>query len=193
MARKAAGKRTTSADGTVRVHGKASNGEGSIYRDSDGAWRATYSVPGEARPRRVRGKTREEAIARRTVKLEALSQIQSSTFHRDATVAELATWWLDVVARHRVRASTLGTYGQRVERITNTIGQLPARSLKPERIARWQSDLLKSGLASGTVADVRVTLHQVLEQAVIHELIASNPVDRVVNTNRRMRRSRVES
>ncbi len=58
---------------------------------------------------------------------------------------------------------TLGTYSQRVERITNTIGQLPARSLKPERIARWQSDLLKSGLASGTVADVRVTLHQVLE------------------------------
>ena len=136
-------------------------------------------MPGEARPRRVRGKTREEAIARRTVKLEELSQIQSSTFHRDATVAELAEWWLDVVARHRVRPSTLGTYSQRVERITNTIGQLPARSLKPERIARWQSDLLKSGLASGTVADVRVTLHQVLEQAVIHELIASNPVDRV--------------
>ncbi len=84
-----------------------------------------------------------------------------------------------VVARHRVRASTLGTYSQRVERITNTIGQLPARSLKPGRIARLQSDLLKSGLASGSVADVRVTLHQVLEQAVIHELIASNPVDRV--------------
>ena len=78
-----------------------------------------------------------------------------------------------------MRASTLGTYSQRVERITNTIGQLPVRSLKPERIARWQSDLLKSGLASGTVADVRVTLHQVLEQAVIHELITSNPVGRV--------------
>jgi len=56
---------------------------------------------------------------------------------------------------------------------------MPVRSVKPERVARWQSDLLKSGLASGTVADVRVTLHQVLEQAVIHELIASNPVDRV--------------
>ena len=56
---------------------------------------------------------------------------------------------------------------------------MPVRAVKPERVARWQSDLLKSGLASGTVADVRVTLHQVLEQAVIHELIASNPVDRV--------------
>lgn len=132
-----------------------------------------YSVPGEARPRRVRGKTREEAIARRTVKLEELSQIQSSTFHRDATVAELAAWWLDVVARHRVRLSTFGTYRDRVQRITDTLDVMPVRLVKPERVARWQSDLLKSGLASGTVADVRVTLHQVLEQAVIHELIAS--------------------
>ena len=179
MARKTTGKRSVGRDGALHVHGKASNGEGSIYRDSDGAWRATYSVPGEARPRRVRGKTREEAIARRTVKLEALSQIQSSTFHRDATVAELAAWWLDVVARHRVRPSTFGTYSDRVRRITDTLGVMPVRSVKPERVARWQSDLLKSGLASGTVADVRVTLHQVLEQAVIHELIASNPVDRV--------------
>ena len=179
MARKTTGKRSVGRDGALHVHGKASNGEGSIYRDSDGAWRATYSVPGEARPRRVRGKTREEAIARRTVKLEELSQIQSSTFHRDATVAELAAWWLDVVARHRVRPSTFGTYRDRVQRITDTLGVMPVRSVKPERVARWQSDLLKSGLASGTVADVRVTLHQVLEQAVIHELIASNPVDRV--------------
>ncbi len=179
MAHTTIGKRSVGRDGALHVHGKASNGEGSIYRDSDGAWRATYSVPGEARPRRVRGKTREEAIARRTVKLEELSQIQSSTFHRDATVAELAAWWLDVVARHRVRPSTFGTYRDRVQRIMDTLGVMPVRSVKPERVARWQSDLLESGLASGTVADVRVTLHQVLEQAVIHELIASNPVDRV--------------
>ena len=106
MARKANGKRSVSRDGSVRVHGKASNGEGSVYLDADGSWRATYVAPGSARPKRVRGKTREEAIARRAVKLEELSQIQSSTFHRDATVAELAAWWLDVVARHRVRASS---------------------------------------------------------------------------------------
>ena len=56
---------------------------------------------------------------------------------------------------------------------------MPVRSMKPERVARWQSELLKSGLASGTVADVRVTLHQVFEQAVIHELLQANPVDRV--------------
>jgi integrase len=51
--------------------------------------------------------------------------------------------------------------------------------VKAEHVARWQSDLLKSGLASGTVGDLRVALHMVLEQGVIHELIAANPVDRV--------------
>ena len=157
MARKAAGKRTTSADGTVRVHGKASNGEGSIYRDAGGAWRATYTVAGETRPRRVRGKTREEALARRAAKLEELAQTMSGTFHRDTTVAELAAWWLDTVARHRVRPSTFGKYTSRVAKITATLGVMPARAVKAEHVARWQSELLKGGLASGTVGDLRVT------------------------------------
>ena len=45
MARKANGKRSVSRDGRVRVHGKASNGEGSVYLDADGSWRATYVAP----------------------------------------------------------------------------------------------------------------------------------------------------
>jgi len=86
MARKMTGKRSVSRNGSVRVHGKASNGEGSVYLDADGSWRALpqYVAPGSVRPKRVRGKTPEEAIARRAVKLEELSQIPSSTFHRDA-------------------------------------------------------------------------------------------------------------
>lgn len=61
MARAVKGKRATTADGSFTVSGKASNGEGSLYREKDGTWRATYRVPGVARPRRVRGRTREEA------------------------------------------------------------------------------------------------------------------------------------
>jgi len=179
MARRTVGKRIVDTDGTVRVHGKASNGEGSLYRDSDGSWRATYTVAGEARRRRVRGRTRDAAIARRAEKLVALGQPQSATLHPDATVAELAGWWLDVVARHRVRMSSFGKYEDRVRRITDTLGATPVRSVTRERVATWQSNLLKFGLAATTVSDVRGTLRQVLEQAVINELIASNPVDRV--------------
>ena len=63
--RRAKGKRSVDPDGSIRVHGKRPTSEGSIYRDINGAWRATYVVPGERRPRRVRGRTRAEALARR--------------------------------------------------------------------------------------------------------------------------------
>lgn len=59
------GKRVRGADGSFTVSGKAANGEGSLYREANGGWRATYRVPGESRPRRVRGRTREEALRRR--------------------------------------------------------------------------------------------------------------------------------
>ena len=179
MARKISGKRVVGQDGDVHVHGKASNGEGSIYRDADGAWRAMYVVPGEARPRRVRGRTREEAIASRAAKLEELAQTVGGTFDRDTTVADLGAWWLDTVARHRVRPSTFGKYADRVTRITATLGHMPVRAVKAEHVARWQSELLKSGLSSSTVSDVRVTLRQIFEQGVIHELCPANPFGRV--------------
>jgi integrase len=84
-----------------------------------------------------------------------------------------------VVARHRVRQSSFGKYQHRVRRITSTLGPLRVRGVTREQVATWQSDLPQSGLAPKTAADVRVTLRQVLEQAVINDLIASNPVDRV--------------
>ena len=40
------GKRVEASDG-VRVLGKNGNREGSVYRQADGRWRATWWVPGE--------------------------------------------------------------------------------------------------------------------------------------------------
>ena len=48
MARPPKGKRVTTAEGSFTVNGKAANGEGSLYRERDGWWRATYVVPGGA-------------------------------------------------------------------------------------------------------------------------------------------------
>jgi len=39
------------ADRSYTGHGKASNGEGSLYREKDGWWRATIREPGESRVR----------------------------------------------------------------------------------------------------------------------------------------------
>ena len=46
MARKARGKRAAGDSGAVSVRGKVANGEGSLYQEPNGRWRATYRVPG---------------------------------------------------------------------------------------------------------------------------------------------------
>jgi integrase len=183
MGRQAKGKRVTNGKGSFTVSGKASNGEGSLYRERDGTWRATYRVPGETRPRRVRGRTREEALRRRDEALaEALSVTAATpagaTLSRSTTVSVFARWWLRNVAAHRVRASSLGKYEDRVERITARLGDVELGDLRGEQIAAWQTELLET-LAPQTVADTRSTFHSIMEEAVNLKLIAANPVARV--------------
>ena len=130
------------------MSGKAANGEGSLYREIDGAWRATYRVPGESRPRRVRGRTREEALHRRgqalTKALTVEPRPSTTTLSASSTIAEFASWWLKTVASVRVRRSSLGKYVDRVERITAWLGDVRIGSLRAEQVATWQSQVLTS-------------------------------------------------
>ena len=182
MARTAKPKRVKGPDGSFVVRGKAANGEGSLYQEADGVWRATYWVPGETRPRRVRGRTREEAFRRR---LEAVERAVTSTsqspahaaLNKKSTVSDMALWWLETVARHRVRPSSFGKYEDRVARIIPTLGDVPVGELRPEQVARWQSGLLSS-LSPKTVADTRATLRSIMEEARNLGVVASNVVDR---------------
>jgi integrase len=183
MGRPPKGKRRASADGSFSVAGKASNGEGSLYREQDGTWRATYRVPGVARPRRVRGRTREEALRRRDEALASALTVAAATpagavLTRSTTVSVFARWWLRNVAAGRVRPSSLGKYEDRVERISEYLGDVELGSLRAEQIATWQTELLAT-LAPQTVSDARSTFHSIMEEAVNLDLIPANPVTRV--------------
>lgn len=186
MARPARPKRMPEADGSFRVIGKASNGDGSVYpvRKADAAgdprvyWRATY-VDYTGKTRTVSATTKTGAIEKRTLAQARQPAAPSSSFGAKTTVGELARWWLETIARHRVRASSFGRYVDRVRRIETTIGDVVALELTPTRLAGWQADLLSSGLASKTVADARVTLRQVLAAGVDFGLLAANVADRV--------------
>jgi len=180
LPRKPTGKRSTSADGKVRVHGKAGNGEGSVYFAADGRWRASYRVPGESRVRTVSAATREKAVAKRAQVLEELAKLppHPAAMSRRTTIGDLAQWWLDNVQRHQVRASTWTKAEDRVRRIVDTLGSIEVGKLHVEQVVSWQSDLLKT-LAPKTVGHHRQTLAQVMDQAVELNLIAANPVRRV--------------
>jgi len=182
MPRTSRGKRVKAPDGTFTVASKSANGEGSLYREVDGAWRATFKIPGESRPRRVRGRTREEALRRRAEAIKTAVAMQpraaDASFTAGNTVAEFAAWWLATIAAVRVRPSSLGKYSDRIDRINATLGDVRLGGLRAEQIATWQAELLTT-LSASTVADTRTTLRAILSEAVNLDVIGSNPADRV--------------
>jgi hypothetical protein len=61
-------KRVETPDG-VRVFNKNPNGTGSVYRQADGRWCATWRQPGDPTRRKATGSTRQQAIDRRADKM----------------------------------------------------------------------------------------------------------------------------
>jgi integrase len=183
MPRRAQGKRTIAADGSVAVRGKAPNGVGSIYPIADGSWRANWTDR-TGRRRSVRGRTHAEAISRREAAQAADDEVANAARRvpkrfspRTTTVNDVAAWWLNQ-QRHRVRVSSLGKYADRVDRFRAVLGPELVSELTAEQVASWQSELLDK-LSPSTVADTRSTLVAVLGAAQDLGLVAANVAHRV--------------
>jgi integrase len=170
MAARRKGKRVATPDG-VRVLGKAGNREGSVYRQADGRWCATWWVPGEKRPRKATGKTQREAIDRRAKRRDQAGLELGGL----RTVGSLADWWLHNVHRQAVRASSWAKSEDRVRRIKATLGELPVVDLDYRVITEWQAALSRT-LAPRTVRHHRQTLAQVVDEAVRMGALVGNPV-----------------
>ena len=170
MATRRKGKRTTTPDG-VRVFGKAGNRDGSVYRQADGRWCATWWVPGEKRPRKATGKTQQEAIDRRA-KRQQQAGLDLGALR---TVGGLAEWWLHNVHRQAVRPSSWAKSQDRVRKIKETLGDLPVMELDYRAVTEWQAKLART-LAPRTVRHHRQTLAQVVDEAVKMGALVGNPV-----------------
>jgi integrase len=174
MAARRKGKRVTTPEG-VRVFGKVANRDGSVYRQADRRWCATWWVPGERRPRKATGKTQQEAIDRRA-KRQQQAGLDLGGLH---TVGALAEWWLQNVHRQAVRPSSWAKSADRVRRIKDTLGDLPVSELDYRAVTEWQAKLART-LSPWTVRHHRQTLAQVVDEAVKMGALVGNPV-RAVN------------
>ncbi|MGH9192115.1 MAG: tyrosine-type recombinase/integrase [Acidimicrobiales bacterium] len=170
MASRRKGKRVTTTEG-VRVFGKNANREGSVYRQADGRWCATWWAPGEKRPRKATGKTQQEAIERRTRRREEAGLDLGAL----RTVGSLAEWWLHNVHKQAVRASSWAKSEDRVRRIQATLGELPVTELDYRVVTEWQAALGRT-LAPWTVRHHRQTLAQIVDEAVKMGALVGNPV-----------------
>ncbi len=188
---KRTGKRVTDASGVVRVVGKNANRQGSVYFDSaNRSWKATwYDLAGKRRS--VSAGTRVEVEARRDAKLAGAATANvGGSLGDDPTVADVARYWLERVARPNVKPGTFATYAKQSERICDAIGELPIGELDVEAVRHFigilrrevpsEDGLSRPRYGIEATSGTRIQLRQVAAEAIeLGYLPGPNPVDRV--------------
>ena len=178
------GKRVPDASGeSFLVVNKAPNGQAEPFFDrTRQVWVAPWRKP-DGRVGRPTGKTRALAVASRDRHVEkagheAMFGELAEGFNAGTTVGELSAWWLEHVARHRVRPTSLATYGKHVSVIEGKLGSAPVCDLRAEQVTAFVSDLIDEGSAS-RARNVRTLLVQIVEQGVEFGLATQNVVRKV--------------
>lgn len=151
---------------------KRLNGEGSVYKRSDGLWCAALTLPNGKR-RVVSARSQAGALA----KLEEAKKERGRgvTATADTTVSDYLGEWLAVVIPS-LRPSTAKRYGELVRHATDVIGDRKLRKLAAADIELLYSTLLGSGLSAATVRRVRTVVFAALERAASRGLAPANPV-----------------
>ncbi len=148
------GKRVPDASGeSFVVVNKAPNGEAEPFFDrTRQVWVAPLRKP-SGKVGRPTGKTRALAVAsrdRHVAKSEHEAQFGelADGFTDHTTVGEPTAWWLEHVARHRVRPTSLATYRKHASVIGGKLGPVPVCELRAEQVTSFVSDLLDEGSPS---------------------------------------------
>ena len=169
--------------GRFTVAGKAPNGQAQPYFDrTRGVWVAPWRRP-DGKVGKPTGRTRALAEASRDRHIDAakddarLARLTEG-FHAQSTLAELIRWWLDHIARHRVRITTWATYSKQLKLVEDRLGEIPVRQLRPEQVTTFVSELVDRGSAA-RARNVRTLLVQVLDEAVTLGLTTDNVARKV--------------
>jgi integrase len=156
---------------TKRTSGKRGNGEGAIYRDATGRWRAVLDLgyrEGKRSRKYVSGQTRTEVAG----KLRRLLDEQDAGFTITSSEGSptLEAWlahWLDTIAAPRLRPSTLATYrGYVNNRIVPNLGRHQLNKLQPEHLEKFYASLAEEGLKAATIVHVHRILSRALKVAM---------------------------
>jgi integrase len=137
---------------------KRANGEGSIYRRSDGRWAAEVTVGYDARGRqqksRVYGRTQSEAVEKLKELKGRLAQGLPPKPERQ-TVAQFLRTWLETVCPTTTGSpKTRRTYRDLIEdHVIPGLGRIELSKLSPEHVQKWINDFLKRPKPERKVGD----------------------------------------
>lgn len=168
---------------------KRGNGEGTIYKRSDGLWVAQVTVgydPQTGKPKRKSfyGKTRQEVIGKLT---EIIQELRTGTFIEPskATFGEWLDKWLEEYKKGQLKPTTYESYKAIVDiHIKPALGGIPLAKLQPHMLQAFYNEKLENGRADGKgglstrmVHYCHTIIHQALKQAVKEGLLPRNPAE----------------
>jgi integrase len=157
-------------------------GEGSIYQDTRGLWRASIELPspdGRRRRKVVSAKTKRALLAKMAAAREALAE------HGDLPtdtmpVGTWFTYWLETIAARELRPKSLGNYRSLTKNhIIPTIGKVPLEKLAPSHIRKVYDVMLAKGLSTTSALAVYAVLSSGLTAAEREGRIRRNPTQLV--------------
>jgi integrase len=158
------------------------HGEGSIYRDAAGRWRAVLDlgwVNGRRERKYFSGETQREVRAKLDAARRQHEQGMLALGPRQTT-AQFLTGWLADTAAHRLRPRTFVRYRALLEQhALPAFGKVLLVKLTPQHLSTLYGTKLADGLSPRTVQFLHAVLHSALKQAVLWGLVPRNPADAV--------------
>jgi integrase len=151
------------------------NGEGTIYRRSDGRWGATITLEDGGR-KTLYGRNRREV---QDLLKEVLRQRENGLLVASAEqlTGDYLARWLEDTVRNSVRPKTFESYDLNVRRLQPLIGSVKLGSLSPAHDQSAYGALMRRGLSARSVNHAHAVLHKSLKQAVLWNLIPRNPTE----------------
>ncbi len=154
------------------------NAEGSIYRDSDGRWRAAVNLGfrnGKRARKKLSARTRAQVAAKLAAALRD-QQLGLPVQSERQTVGQYLDGWLENVARPNTRPKTYDAYEYMVRhRLKPALGDKVLSKLTPDDVRAFMKAMTEAGLSAKTVKHLRDTLRCALNVAVRDNLIVRNP------------------
>lgn len=158
---------------------RKSNGEGSIYQDSQGRWHAKVWMglkdDGTPDRRHVTGAKRADVAAKKKELERKRDQGAADAAGRAPTVQAWLDHWLDNIAANRVRPLTLEGYRSLVRlHLGPRLGKHRLDRMQPEHLEAAYKAMVDGGLSPATVLRAHRVLSRALKIAVQRGKIARN-------------------
>ena len=151
----------------------------SFYKDDEGRWHGFVSMGlkdnGRRDRRHVSGTRRSEVLAKVRELERRRDQGIGAPTDRHTTVGAWLEHWLESIAAHRVRDSTLRRYRQLVRhQLTPKLGHHRLDQLRPEHVERAYAELIAAGLSAASVLQAHRVLSRALKVAMQRGRIVRN-------------------